>query len=260
MTANATAALSYRARAGLREAWLQADLKDGSSSPGCRWTTDRLSGYVGGKLTERERKAVAEHLATCTKCSSSPGNSTTWGSWFAFVLVPLLVGSGVGATPLASGSEPASAATAAPPLPTNLPSRSLVGRGRSHRTRPPGAGSSSAGRRSLSPRLRSSRSPPRSTAHPRRATPRAGITSSPKPIPSAVPSASPSPVPSVVTSPPPAAPTVPSHVTSRPKPARPRRRLRPSPSASARRSLGCSPTASRRRSRHGGPRSHFGGR
>ena len=122
MTANATAALSYRARAGLREAWLRAHLKDDSSSPECRWTTKRLSGYVAGKLTERERKTVADHLATCTKCTIVAGELDHIGSRLAFVLFPLLVGSSIGATLLASHAQgsASAAATAAPPLPPHI--------------------------------------------------------------------------------------------------------------------------------------------
>jgi RNA polymerase sigma factor (sigma-70 family) len=102
MTPNATAALSYRARAGLRAAWLQAHLNDDSTSAECRWTTARLSGYIANKLTERERRAVADHLATCESCTIIAGELDFVGSRLAFVLIPLLVGSGVGASLLAS--------------------------------------------------------------------------------------------------------------------------------------------------------------
>lgn len=113
MTANAVAALSYRARAGLRTAWLQAHLNDDSSSPECRTTTSRLSNYIAKKLNERDRQAVADHLATCTKCTIVAGELDNVGSRLAFVLVPLLLGTGVGAGFLAALGHGTAAAGAA---------------------------------------------------------------------------------------------------------------------------------------------------
>ena len=123
MTPNATAALSYRARAGLRTAWLQAHLGDDSTSPECRWTTSRLSGYIAGKLTERERTQVAAHLATCESCTIIAGELDNIGSRLAFVLIPLLVGAGVGGSLLTAlahggvGHGLSSLATSAAPAP-----------------------------------------------------------------------------------------------------------------------------------------------
>ena len=51
---NAVAALAYRARKGLREAYLQAHL-EAEASEECRATVGRLGHYVRGELAEKER-------------------------------------------------------------------------------------------------------------------------------------------------------------------------------------------------------------
>jgi RNA polymerase sigma factor (sigma-70 family) len=118
MTPNATAALAYRARAGLRAAWLKAHVASESTSPECRWTTARLTGYVANKLGKRERQAVADHLATCTECTIIAGELDHVGARLAFVLLPILVGTSVGAALLATlehGGGIAATSAAAPP-------------------------------------------------------------------------------------------------------------------------------------------------
>ena len=61
MSANATAALAYRAREGLRQAWIQAHLKH-ANEPECRWTIDRLGSYTRGKLRSRDTAKLEAHL------------------------------------------------------------------------------------------------------------------------------------------------------------------------------------------------------
>ena len=67
MTANGVSALAYRARKGLREAYLQAHLK-AEANEECRATVSRLGNYVRGDLAEKERLAVQTHLDGCAKC------------------------------------------------------------------------------------------------------------------------------------------------------------------------------------------------
>jgi RNA polymerase sigma factor (sigma-70 family) len=57
LTANGVSALAYRAREGLRQAYLQQHLADVAGDR-CRWTTERLGAYVRGGLTKRENKNV----------------------------------------------------------------------------------------------------------------------------------------------------------------------------------------------------------
>jgi RNA polymerase sigma factor (sigma-70 family) len=89
---NAVAALAYRARKGLREAYLQAHLK-AEASDECRATVGRLGNYVRGDLAEKERLAVQAHLDTCAKCRCRRDELTDVNATLrnAFLPVPLLL-------------------------------------------------------------------------------------------------------------------------------------------------------------------------
>jgi RNA polymerase sigma factor (sigma-70 family) len=89
---NAVAALAYRARKGLREAYLQAHLK-AEASEECRATVGRLGNYVRGDLSEKERGAVQAHLDTCAKCRCRRDELTDVNATLrnAFLPVPLLL-------------------------------------------------------------------------------------------------------------------------------------------------------------------------
>jgi len=89
---NAVAALAYRARKGLREAYLQAHLK-AEASEECRATVSRLGNYVRGDLAEKERAAVQTHLDACAKCRCRRDELTDVNATLrnAFLPVPLLL-------------------------------------------------------------------------------------------------------------------------------------------------------------------------
>jgi RNA polymerase sigma factor (sigma-70 family) len=112
MSANGVAALSYRAREGLRKAWLQAHVSDATASGDCRWTITRLGDYARHSLTDREQARVAGHIATCPKCSIIAEEVDEVGSRLALVMLPLLLGAGAGGALLASLSAPSSASAA----------------------------------------------------------------------------------------------------------------------------------------------------
>jgi RNA polymerase sigma factor (sigma-70 family) len=67
LTPNGAAALAYRAREGLRQAYLQEHLADGTPG-GHRETVGRLGAWARGGLTDRGRAQVDAHLATCPAC------------------------------------------------------------------------------------------------------------------------------------------------------------------------------------------------
>ena len=89
---NAVAALAYRARKGLREAYLQAHLK-AEASEECRATVSRLGNYVRGDLAEKERLVVQAHLDACAKCRCRRDELTDVNATLrnAFLPVPLLL-------------------------------------------------------------------------------------------------------------------------------------------------------------------------
>ena len=94
LNANATAALSFRAREGLRVAWLQAHVNDAQTAGECRWATERLGEHARHKLGARDTERLAFHLAHCAHCSIISEEVHDVGVRLRSVLLPLAVGSG----------------------------------------------------------------------------------------------------------------------------------------------------------------------
>ena len=67
LTPNGVSALAYRAREGLRQAYLQEHLGAGTAG-GRHATADRLGAWVRGGLSGRQRTRVEAHLAGCPDC------------------------------------------------------------------------------------------------------------------------------------------------------------------------------------------------
>jgi RNA polymerase sigma factor (sigma-70 family) len=67
VTANGVAALAYRAREGLRQAYLQMHLS-GVMRSECRPVAGKLGAFIRGGLAKRETATVAAHLDECTDC------------------------------------------------------------------------------------------------------------------------------------------------------------------------------------------------
>jgi RNA polymerase sigma factor (sigma-70 family) len=109
LTANGVAALSYRAREGLRTAWLQAHISNDGTSTECRWTLSRLGDRTRNGLTAREKEKVERHLLGCAKCSVISEEVEEVGSHLAMVLIPLLLGGVAGGALLASLAHPSAA-------------------------------------------------------------------------------------------------------------------------------------------------------
>jgi RNA polymerase sigma factor (sigma-70 family) len=108
MSANATAALAYRARDALRTAWLQAHVNDLAAEDGCRWTAERLGAYSRRTLARRERDRVEEHLTTCLKCPVVVAELEGVAGSLQAALLPLVLGTGgvsmAGATSAVTGN------------------------------------------------------------------------------------------------------------------------------------------------------------
>lgn len=66
---NAVAALAYRAREGLRTAWLQAHIQSLPPSKDCGWTAQNLGSYVRGSLSAKKTTRITEHLSACQDCT-----------------------------------------------------------------------------------------------------------------------------------------------------------------------------------------------
>ena len=66
---NAVAALAYRAREGLRQAYLNAHIQ-ARPPAGCEDIVPKLGAYVRNDLSNRDRRKVEEHLQTCDRCTA----------------------------------------------------------------------------------------------------------------------------------------------------------------------------------------------
>jgi RNA polymerase sigma factor (sigma-70 family) len=91
MTPNSVSALAYRAREGLRQAYLQmhsADINDAD----CQWVHDRLGAYVRKGLSRRDAAKVEEHLRTCRKCTALFLELSEVNSSMAGVIGPVVLG------------------------------------------------------------------------------------------------------------------------------------------------------------------------
>jgi RNA polymerase sigma factor (sigma-70 family) len=120
MSANGVAALGYRAREGLRKAWLQAHVSEAGVSEACKWSIARLGENARHSLTPREQQKLSDHLLSCAKCAIVSEEVDEVGSHLAMVLLPIMLGAGVGGILLASLAH-GTAATAASASASILP-------------------------------------------------------------------------------------------------------------------------------------------
>jgi RNA polymerase sigma factor (sigma-70 family) len=91
MTPNSVSALAYRAREGLRQAYLQMHSADIGDSE-CRWVHDKMGAYVRKGLSRRDATKVEEHLRTCRKCTALFLELTEVNSSMASVIGPVVLG------------------------------------------------------------------------------------------------------------------------------------------------------------------------
>lgn len=103
MSANSVSALAYRAREGLRQAYLQmhtGDLVD----PDCRWTHDKLGAYVRNGLSRRDVQKVENHMDGCRKCTAMYLELNEVNSSLAALLGPLVLGAAASGYLTATGT------------------------------------------------------------------------------------------------------------------------------------------------------------
>ncbi len=88
---NAVAALAYRAREGLRTAYLQSHLQKPLPTT-CQECAANLGAYVRDGLSTRERRRVDEHLETCDSCPALLIELHEANVHLRAVLIPIIVG------------------------------------------------------------------------------------------------------------------------------------------------------------------------
>jgi len=102
MKPTAVAQLTFRAREGLREAWIQAHLGSVANGSECQWTIERLGAYARDNLGRRDHAKLERHLAGCVRCSIVASEAKEVSSRLALVLLPLALGAAGTAGYLAS--------------------------------------------------------------------------------------------------------------------------------------------------------------
>lgn len=115
LNANAVAALGFRAREGLRGAYLSAHLAAPAPEP-CAHVRGQLPAYVRDRLGRRPRAAVDEHLRACRACSAAVLEIAAVNADLTADLTAVLTPALLGVAPVDQGTG--RGAAAAVPRPT----------------------------------------------------------------------------------------------------------------------------------------------
>ncbi|GAB3283488.1 sigma-70 family RNA polymerase sigma factor [Microbacterium lacusdiani] len=120
MSAGAVKQLAFRAREGLREAWIQAHVAALGDGADCRWTIARLGAHARGRLTASRRARVEAHLDVCPPCAGVAAEARQVGIQLAPALLPALVGAAAAAAYLAPAGRAMAMSSALTPVPAAL--------------------------------------------------------------------------------------------------------------------------------------------
>lgn len=91
MSANSVSALAYRAREGLRQAYLTSHAPEHDDAT-CRWTHNHLGAYVRNGVSRRDAVKIEEHLDECRSCLALYLELTEVNSNLGAILGPLVLG------------------------------------------------------------------------------------------------------------------------------------------------------------------------
>lgn len=106
MRPNGVAALAYRAREGLRQAYLREHLREVEGRD-CRATVSKLAGFVRRSVPVQLGRKISSHLATCADCRARAATLSKVNEEIRGTIGPLLLG-----LPLAAAYLPAGGAVA----------------------------------------------------------------------------------------------------------------------------------------------------
>ena len=93
LTANGVSALAYRAREGLRQAYLQVHLAE-TTDRHCRAAAERLGAWTRGGLAKREKAQVEAHLDDCARCRALAAELADVNGAMRGFVAPLVLGIG----------------------------------------------------------------------------------------------------------------------------------------------------------------------
>ena len=101
MSANSVSALAYRAREGLRQAFLEMHLQD-ADGEACAWTHRNLGAYIRNGIARRDASRVEDHLTECRQCTAIYLELSEVNSNLSGILAPALLGGALAAGYLSS--------------------------------------------------------------------------------------------------------------------------------------------------------------
>lgn len=104
ISANGVSALAYRAREGLRQAYLQVHLAE-TGTQRCRSTVDRLGAWTRGGLAKREKAQVEAHLDECDRCRALAAELADVNGALRAILAPVVLGVAAGGYLAAAGGS-----------------------------------------------------------------------------------------------------------------------------------------------------------
>lgn len=88
---NGVSALGVRAREGLRQAYLQCHLRNGSEEA-CKFASSHLGAYIRGRLSSRGEAKVERHLSECSDCTAALLQLDEVNSSMRGIVAPLFLG------------------------------------------------------------------------------------------------------------------------------------------------------------------------
>ena len=111
----AISSLAYRAREGLRQAYLDQQLERlPAQGDGCGWARPRLSKYVREALSPRATAKIDKHLAGCTSCAAAVAELREVNHKFAALVIPIVLIGGMAAIDAQATSGGSSEPTSEP--------------------------------------------------------------------------------------------------------------------------------------------------
>ena len=120
LTANGVSALAYRAREGLRKAYIQAHVAH-TPSEHCRAAVSKLGAWTRNGLSRRETSQVEAHLDSCGACRALASELADINSSLRGVVAPLVLGVGAAGYLAATGKATAAALSLAASGSSTLP-------------------------------------------------------------------------------------------------------------------------------------------
>ncbi|KQY73808.1 hypothetical protein ASD13_16960 [Microbacterium sp. Root1433D1] len=92
VSANSVAARTYRAREGLRQAWIQVQLDTVAEGSDHQWALERMGAHARDALARRDRDRMEKHLSECARCALIASEASEISSRLALTVVPAITG------------------------------------------------------------------------------------------------------------------------------------------------------------------------